>query len=133
VFREPYNDYELVELEAPIRRLFRKDGQQREELTHAVNQIADWITYIEDHREVVEHDLGLSGISTSPRTLIVIGRSDSLTDENRRKLTTLQNQINKLRILTYDDLLASARANLERILGPLSIRGENVRFYFFNS
>ena len=33
VFREPYNDYLLVEIEAPIRELFRKDGQQREELT----------------------------------------------------------------------------------------------------
>lgn len=132
VFREPYNDYELVELEAPIRPLFRKDGQQREELTHAINQIADWLKYIEDNKKIVEEDLGLTGISTSPRTLVVIGRSDSLTEENRRKLTTLQNQISKLRILTYDDLLAGARANLERILGPLSITGENVRLYFFH-
>jgi hypothetical protein len=132
VFLEPYNDYELVELEAPIRPLFRKDGQQREELTHAVNQIADWLSYIEDNRKAVQEDLGLTGISTSPRTLIVIGRSDSLTDDNRRKLTTLQNQNGKLRILTYDDMLEAARANLERILGPLSMRGENVRFYFYS-
>lgn len=133
VFREPHNDYELVELEAPIRRLFRRDGQQREELTHAINQIADWIKYIEDNKKTVEEHLGLTGISTSPRSLVVIGRSESLTDENRRKLTTLQNQISKLRILTYDDLLAGARANLERILGPLTlfITGENVRLCFF--
>ena len=51
VFREPHNDYELVELEAPIRSLFRKDGQQRQELTHAFNQIADWLQYIEDNRQ----------------------------------------------------------------------------------
>lgn len=132
VFREPYNDYELVEIEAPIRTMFRKDGQQREELTHAINQISDWIRYIEDNRQKVETELGLTGISTNPRSLVVIGRSDTLTTDDRRKLTTIQNQIPKLRILTYDDLLASARATLERILGPLSFRGQNVRIYFFN-
>ncbi len=131
VLREPYNDYELVEIEAPIRELFRKDGQQREELTHAIDQISDWIRYIEDNRKKVEEELGLTGISTSPRALVVIGRSASLTEENRRKLTTLQNQSGKLRILTYDDLLAGARANLERILGPLTLTSSNARIYFF--
>jgi hypothetical protein len=59
--------------------------------------------------------------------------SDSKPEENRRKLTTLQNDQPKLRILTYDDLLAGARASLERILGPLtlSITGENVKLCFF--
>jgi hypothetical protein len=131
VFREPHNDYELVELEAPIRQLFRQDGQQREELTHAINQIADWVRFIEDNRTNVEQELGLTGISTNPRSLIVIGRSESLRLEDRRKLATLQNQIPKLRIMTYDDLLASARATLERILGPLGFAGPNVRVYFF--
>jgi len=131
VFLQPHNDYELVELEAPIRPLFRKDGQQRAELTHAINQIADWIGYIEDNKKVVEYDLGLTGISSSPRTLVIIGRSDSLTDDDRRKLTTLQNQFSKLRILTYDDVLAAARANLESILGPLSLKTDNLRLYFF--
>lgn len=131
VFREPGHDYVLVELEAPIKELFRKDGQQREELTHAFNQLADWIRFIEDNRTSAEEDLGLKGISTNPRSLIVIGRSGSLSDENRRKLVTLQNQIPKLRIMTYDDLLASARATLEKLLGPLGFSGQVARMYFF--
>ncbi|MEW6688321.1 MAG: Shedu anti-phage system protein SduA domain-containing protein [Pseudomonadota bacterium] len=133
VFREPVNDYELVELEAPIRELFRKDGQQREELTHAFNQIVDWISYIEDDRQRVERETGLTGISTNPRSLIVIGRSASIGPEDRRKLVALQNQIPKLRIMTYDDLLASARTTLERILGPLGVAGPNSRIYFFQA
>jgi hypothetical protein len=133
VFREPYNDYLLVEIEAPVRELFRKDGQQREELTHAINQIADWIQYIGSNKKIVEEDLGLTGISTNPRSLVVIGRSPSLTDENRRKLVTLQTQQSKLRILTYDDLLASARANLERQLGPLMFEGRKVKLYFYQN
>ena len=77
VFREPYNDYQLVEIEAPYRQLFRQDGQQREELTHAINQIMDWIQYIANDREGVETELGLPGISTNPRTLssLVVGCS----------------------------------------------------------
>ena len=131
VFREPYNDYQLVEIEAPIRELFRKDGQQREELTHAINQIADWVQYVTNNKQKVEEELGLVGISTNPRSLVVIGRSASLSEENRRKLVTLQAQHSKLRILTYDDLIASARANLERLLGPLKFVAQNAELYFF--
>lgn len=131
VFREPHYDYQLVEIEAPIRELFRKDGQQREELTHALNQISDWIQYLANNKKRVEEELGLTGISTNPRTLVVIGRSASLTEENCAKLATLQAQQNKLRILTYDDLLATARANLERLLGPLDLQGQNIEFFYY--
>jgi hypothetical protein len=133
VFREANDDYELVELEAPVRLLFRKDEQPRVELTHAINQISDWIRYIEDNKQKVELELGLIGISANPRTLIVIGRSDTLSKNNRRKLVTLQSQIPKMRILTYDDLLINARATLERILGPLNFRTQNLRLYFYPS
>ena len=49
----------LVEIEAPYRELFRRDGQQREELTHAINQIHDWLQYIQDNKTAVEEKLGL--------------------------------------------------------------------------
>jgi Domain of unknown function (DUF4263) len=58
VFREPHNDYELVEIESPSRQLFRQDGQQHGDLTHAINQITDWVRYIEDNKRTVEVELG---------------------------------------------------------------------------
>jgi hypothetical protein len=131
VFCEPNNDYLLVEIEAPIRELFRKDGQQREELTHAINQISDWVQFISRNRERVEKEMELVGVSTNPRVLVVIGRSASLTPQDREKLVTIQAQYGKLRILTYDDLLVAARANLERLLGPLTLKTENAEVYFF--
>jgi len=131
VFREPPGEYELVEIEAPIRELFRKDGQQRQELTHAIHQTEDWIQYIADNKKKVEED-GLVGISTSARTLVVIGRSASLTDANRRKLVTLQERQPRLRIFTYDDVLVRACANLERLLGPMGFTGHNIEVYFFS-
>jgi hypothetical protein len=130
VFQQPGNDYLLVEIESPLRQLFRKDGQQREELTHAFNQIIDWRIYIEDNLRVVQEELGLRGISANPESLIVIGRSASLTEEDRRKIITLQNQIPKLRILTYDDLIQNAKAVAENLFGPLDITGDNVTIYY---
>src|SRR5712691_10655162 len=79
VFREAANDYLLVEIESPLRDLFRKDGQPREELTHAINQIIDWRIFIEDNLREVQEELGLTGISANPRSLIVIGRSSALS------------------------------------------------------
>jgi hypothetical protein len=131
VFREAGNDYLLVELEAPTRRLFRKDGQPHQDLVHAMSQVADWVRYIEDNHDAVERELGLPGISTSPRCLIVIGRSSDLTIRDKRMLTTMNNQSPKLRILTYDDLLDVAKANIENMLGTLrDTRGSADIFYY---
>ena len=80
---------------------------------------------------MVEETHGLAGISSTPRTLVVIGRSATLTEENRRKLTVIQGQRSKLRILTYDDVIAMARANLERLFGPMSLRAQNLKLYFY--
>ncbi len=130
VFREPANEYLLVEIESPLRELFRKDGQQREELTHAFNQIIDWRIFIEDNLREVQQELGLVGISANPRSLIVIGRSAALSDDDRRKLATLQSQIPRLRILTYDELIQSSKAVAENLFGPLDIAGQNLEIYY---
>jgi hypothetical protein len=131
IFREPCNDYLLVEIEAPHRGLFRKDGHPRHELEHSISQTRDWIRYIQDHKREVEEEQGLRGISPTPRTFVVIGRSASLSDQHRRALTAIEGERPKLSIMTYDDVIAKARANLERHFGPLSLRGENLKLYFY--
>jgi len=131
VFREPPNDYTLAEIEAPYRELFRKDGHPRQQLTHAVGQIDDWLQHIQDHKSEVENSLGMHGISATPRTMVVIGRSGSLTEENRRMLTVMQTQRTRLSILTYDDVIERARANLERHFGPMSMITQNLEVYFY--
>lgn len=129
VFREPSNDYLLVEIEAPHRELFRKDGHPLHPLNHAINQITDWIQHIQDNKAAVEKDF--PGISATPRMLVVIGRSASLTEKNWRSLTLLQGQRPRLSILTYDDVIAHARENLERHFGPLSLKTQNLELYFY--
>src|SRR5205814_431555 len=89
LFREPTGDYLLVEIERSTLPLFRADGQQSSELTHALDQITNWKRYLEDNLRTVQDELGLQGISTSPMSLVVIGRSSSLTAGNRGKLITM--------------------------------------------
>ena len=96
-----------------------------------MGQIDDWLCYIQDNKAAVESELELHGISATPRTLVVIGRSASLTERDRRKLEVMRGQRPALSILTYDELIAKARANLERHLGPLSIRAQNCDLYFY--
>jgi hypothetical protein len=132
VFREPSGDYLLVEIEKPSHLLFRNDGQQREELTHAIDQVTDWRRYMEDNLRTVQSELGLEGISSNPSCLIVIGRSVSLDDANKRKLVALQNTMPKLRIMTYDDLIANAKAAAENILGPLWDAGPGAEVYLLS-
>jgi hypothetical protein len=132
VIREIPNEYTLVEIEAPRRELFRQDGQPRAELTHAIDQINDWLAHIADNRSRVEAELGLTGISVSPKSLVVIGRSATLSDDDRRKLRTIQERQPRLQIMTYDDVLAQARTVFQKLLGPLDIIvPDNVSLYYY--
>jgi hypothetical protein len=130
VVRESPEDYVLVEIEAPHRELFRQDGHPRHEFTHAIDQLNDWLAHLADHRNDIESHYEMRGISTSPRGLVVIGRSGGLTDDNRRKIATMQERQPRLRIMTYDDVIAHARAVFEKILGPLSLVVTDAQIYF---
>ena len=83
-----------------------------------------------DHRTDIESKYEMGGISASSRGLVVIGRSRGLTDDNRRKIATIQEGQPRLRIMTYDDVIANARAVCEKILGPLSLVVTGAQVYF---
>jgi Domain of unknown function (DUF4263) len=119
VFRDASLDYLLVELEKSTHTLFRNDGHPKDELNVARGQITDWKRYLEDNLRTVQDELGLSGISANPRSLVVIGRSSTLSPDNRRKLRAMENEQPKLRIMTYDDVYENAKAVIENLLGPI--------------
>lgn len=133
VFREANNEYLLVELERSTLQLFRQDGHATAELTHAHGQIVDWKRYLEDNLQTVQRELGLIGITPNPNGLLVIGRSQSLLPQNRRKLQTMTNESPKLRIMTYDDLYENAKAVFENLLGPMWDVGGNTQIFYPSS
>ena len=130
VFREAAGDYLLVELEQSTKTLFGRDGHPSLVLNHAKGQIVDWKRYIEDNLSTVERELGLTGISTNPKSLIVIGRSGPLKPENRRKLIAMENDSPKVKIMTYDDVYDNAKATIENLLGPIWDEGGNTLVYY---
>ena len=123
VFREAAGDYLLVEIERSTHSLFTKSGDATSVLNHACSQVADWKMYIQHHHSTVEKQLELTGISTSPRSLVVIGRSNSLTAKNREKLRALESETPTRKILTYDDVYLNAKAVIENMFGPLDFSG----------
>ncbi|MDP2798272.1 MAG: hypothetical protein Q8O60_00040, partial [Deltaproteobacteria bacterium] len=72
----------------------------------------------------------LTGISTNPLSLIVIGRNHSLGVQNRRKLVAMMSESPKLRILTYDNVYENAKAVVENLLGPIWDTGGETQMYF---
>ena len=130
VFRDATQDYLLVELEKSTHVLFRNDGHPKDELNVARGQITDWKRYLEDNLRTVQNELGLSGISTNPRSLVVIGRSSTLSPDNRRKLRAMENEQPKLRIMTYDDVYENAKAVIENLLGPIWDAGGETQIYY---
>ena len=130
VFREATGDYLLVELEPSSAHLFTKSGNTSSRLNEARNQIIDWRRYIEDNVGTVQRELGLTGISSNPQALIVIGRSSSLSEKNKRKLVTLENESPKTKIITYDGVFDNAKTIIENLLGPLWIEGPTPEIYY---
>jgi hypothetical protein len=122
VIREATGDYLLVELERSTFSLFltgKRSCDPTAELNHARSQISDWKRYIEDNLSTVQRELGLRGITANPSGLIVIGRSATLDGDQRRKLTAMESETPKTRILTYDDVFERANTVVRNFLGPV--------------
>ncbi len=69
-------------------------------------------------------------MTANPDKLVVIGRSQSLTEENRRKLLVMNSSEPNLRVATYDDIYDDAKAVIENFLGPIVDMGPAVNVYF---
>ncbi|HVO13308.1 MAG TPA: hypothetical protein VMX54_21385 [Vicinamibacteria bacterium] len=92
----------LVELEAPVHKVFRKDGNLTQEATHAREQIVEWASFIDqDAKRNASGDLNF--LAGPKERLVVIGRGIE-----QRELM-LRQRWSDTNIWTYDVLLAEAR------------------------
>jgi hypothetical protein len=126
VVRDATDRYVFVELERASHRLFRADGQQAEPLTHAVNQVMDWFRYIEDNVDTLRREDSLDGLTATPDGLVVIGRSGDLSRDDERKLKTMRTTQPRIAVLTYDQLLQSARSAFTNLFGALNLASPKV-------
>jgi len=91
----------LVELERASHRLFTKDLHETDEVTHAVQQVSDWMRW---WRQNPEHSVVAPSRGVDPDGLVVIGRSTHLSNRERETLAH-NNQRRNIKVITYDELL----------------------------
>ena len=91
----------LIELEKHSDKIFTKSNRLRKKVTHASQQVEDWINEIR---------LGAKNIPSwlnqefCPEGAVVIGRTNDLTGDQKQTLATI-NTNRLVKVITYDDLL----------------------------
>jgi len=91
----------LIELERANIPLFTKQGRPRAKVTHAIQQVEDWLRWWHENPLKVPTPLDSS---VPAEGLVVIGRSIDLDEDAKRRLLNL-NHNRKVKVITYDDLL----------------------------
>jgi hypothetical protein len=91
----------LVELERANHRLFTKDLHETDEVTHAVQQVSDWLRYC---RQNPDDPVIAASRGVSPDGMVIIGRSRNL-NEKEREVLAHNNQGRDVKVITYDELL----------------------------
>ncbi|MFK3843232.1 Shedu anti-phage system protein SduA domain-containing protein [Serratia sp. NPDC087055] len=91
----------LIELERQSDIIFTKKGRLRSKVTHALQQVEDWIKEIRENKPNIPNWLKNE---YTPEGMVIIGRSNMLSMEDKLRLKSINNN-RTVKILTYDDLL----------------------------
>ncbi|HEX8615184.1 MAG TPA: Shedu anti-phage system protein SduA domain-containing protein [Telluria sp.] len=92
----------LIELKRANLPIFTKNGSQYAHVTRAFQQVEDWMRFWREHPSDVPAPLDPT---IAPTGVVIMGRSTFLTEDEKRRLTSL-NSNRRIQLFTYDDLLA---------------------------
>jgi hypothetical protein len=100
-------EWRFAEIESPKQRLFTKGGNPSAQLTHAIQQVRDWIRWCEENLNSARRLMpGLQ----YPMAFVFLGRRSELTATITEKLRQMNHQQNMVRIRTLDSLAGGARS-----------------------
>lgn len=92
----------LVELEPPSLKLFTGAGRWNAKITHAVQQVQDWMRWWREHPQ----DVPAPFDATIPvQGLVIAGRDRDFDESAKRRLLHNNHHFHDLSVITYDDLL----------------------------
>lgn len=112
---------DLVEIESSNLRLYTRQGNPTKELTHAEQQVLDWLEWVEANTRLVRDDLPAM---MRPKGQVVIGRRTDLASADQQRLRRRNvSWQGAIQVLTYDDLLDRAKTMLN-ILVTSSVTSE---------
>jgi antiviral defense system Shedu protein SduA len=114
-------EWYFVEIETPTHKLFKKSGDPTAALTHATEQIRDWMAWIHSN---LDYARKLMPHVEYPLGYVFMGRRSDLTDLTRSKLRRLvYDNRSFLRIHTFDRLASGAEhAKISRGRGTVPLR-----------
>jgi hypothetical protein len=103
-----------IELESPVAKIFKKNGDPSSTLTHALRQIQDWRVWLQDNidyarRPKGENGLGLIDVEPQSMGYIIIGRSTQQTESYNRRRRHMIHQMG-IQTRTFDWLLDNLHA-----------------------
>jgi hypothetical protein len=93
----------LVELEKSSHPILTKEGQLSYYVNRAMKQTRDWDIWLESNKAYLQNKL--HGFE-SPQYLIVIGRTNVMTELEKAYLRSYNRDFNRLQIISYDDIIA---------------------------
>lgn len=112
----PSKELILVELEKTTTRLLKKDGGLASPVSHAFDQLRDWLHVVDEHRLAVLDTLKIEREEVgSIRGVVIAGRDAGYDAHHLRKLKGEDR--GRVTLLTYDDLLFALAALIGRMEG----------------
>jgi Domain of unknown function (DUF4263) len=113
----PQEELVLIEIERSSTRLLKIDGGQHADLTHAFDQIRNWLHELSEHRLAALHSLNIpSEMISKVRGVVIAGRDSGNDASYLRRLKGTDH--GAITLLTYDDIAESLGA-LARRMGDL--------------
>jgi hypothetical protein len=104
----------LFELEKSTTKLIKRSGGMSAEVSHAFDQVRDWLHVVDEHRLAVLDSLGILKEEVSAvRGVVIAGRDVGYDALELRKLKGAD--LGRVLLFTYDDLLFSLDALIRRI------------------
>jgi Domain of unknown function (DUF4263) len=104
----------MLTIEQSKLQLYTKRGDPSSALTHAEQQVLDWLEWVERNSAYARQSMpGL----VRPVGFVIIGRRTQLNDKFAQKLERRNQNFNgAIQILTYDDLLEKSKNTLDMLM-----------------
>ena len=107
VIRTYEDNYVIVEIETPAKRLVTRRGHLSAHATQAINQVLQYQEYLRIH--ITDALTAFPGFTTSTG-LVIVGRESSLTDKQKEVLRRENRSRPDIRIIGFDALADTAKA-----------------------
>jgi hypothetical protein len=118
----PDGDYHLIEIESPNTLIYQaKSQEQTADFPHAIQQVEDWLRYIDQNLMTVRNEDNMPTIY-KPTGEVVIGRDKHMGDTAKIRFQFKRGESGRLSFKTYDMMVSEGRAyaaSLRRMKGTI--------------